>query len=283
MLKDVVICTLVWNRFELARAAFISFLAFRDEVPHIVVLDDASTDHRVRLWFETMEDGDEVMYRRMKKNGGPGLLRQMIAKIAPQLAEYVVWIDSDIVIGPDSLTTMKSFYDHYWDSDTPIGMLSALPIRRSPAEFYEQEWSYLYKWGDIGFMMMHKSMLIKFGHRIKAQHHDETKKFMNAVMDAGYLRAAAINPPIYCAHLGVKDCTVKWFDEEQVKRAESRGPWGVRPKSNPLPDLLDYDKFFAGYPQSAIELGNQIRDVYIDDESLWNKIQEADRKVGLVC
>ena len=258
VLEDVALFSFVYNRFELMRTSLLTILAYREGIRRVQVIDDGSADWRVRRWLEGLAALGHLAYHRRESNGGPGLCRQLSARLCPAWATCAVWIDSDIVVGPGAFTTMRRIADCWWTSDRPIGMLCALATRRPRREPPVGEDAVLDGWGDLGLVLIRGSLLRDFGEEILDARRDEASEFTKALKRAGYRRSAVIGPPIPCAHLGIRDSTVP-----PVARNAARRPWGAGSYRNPLEGLLNYESFFTDYPDSARRLGDQIRDTLL--------------------
>jgi hypothetical protein len=184
-------------------------------------------------------------------------------------------MDSDMVMAPNTITTMVKIMRFWEGQDFYLSMLGTLLIEAKMwRHISSRDHLLLYRDGDLGLSMVRSSLLKTHRKWIKGARRWETGTFRNKCAQDGYPCGASIKPRIIAAHLGLHNPMIP-----TEGNYTNRKPWGNGEPMNPFPEFLDYDSFQSEYPYSAVKLGNDLRSRLPD--GIRTKVERADLRANI--
>lgn len=129
MRKNLTIIIPVYNAHETLKDCLSSIYKQIEKGDEIIVVDDASLDDSVLI----AEKFPDVKVLRLEKNAGPAAARNRGAELAGN--EFIVFIDSDVVLKGDEFNAVTSYFEKHPMVDAVSGTLD---LDLSPHNFFTE-------------------------------------------------------------------------------------------------------------------------------------------------
>ena len=276
ILKDCILTTPTWNRFEVTRACLLSAMAFGGlDCKSFQVIDDGSDDPRLRAWLKFLEDAGRFNVTWRPENQGVGYCQRYAAETFAKDCDAMYWMDSDIVLAPDALETLRRAYQYWWRNGRKIGVLYTSIQPRCPPCVPTKEWELAgHRHTNSTLGLFHAGMLKKHAGAIHKTRKSPVRRFSAALRRDGYTRDLCLSPRVRYVHLGRHITTIP-------RPAERISTWaGIPPAQDVFPENISEDWFVENYPQSALDIGDRIIGEYMTDQKLQEDARAADEAAG---
>ena len=274
LLYDAVVSVFTLNRFELSRMTLLGVLAFAPNAGRLLVIDDHSEDKRLVKWLHVLADHKLIDLVECKTKRRLGNMYRWLAKSFTDGYSYMISLDNDVLIGPDTLQTLTATFDH-WSHTQNVVMLGSFGIARHPPVPDGSDLQMLDRYADTPLFIVDCKVFHEMYDDLRPARRRPFTKFSQKLRQRGMKRSLQVTPRVNAVHLGSPESSI----EKYAKEMRPPGLYGWFPEPcEPLPDL-DVCDCELRYPRSIWELGTRIRDDYTMD-ALHDALIDADKESG---